>query len=491
MTGGDTQGGRRAQRVDVAIIGGGISGLSAAFELTRAPSAPSFVLLESSHRFGGQVETERVGDCLLEAGPDTILVAKPAGVRLCERLGIAGELIEVPAGRHRISILHRGRLQPLPDGFALMAPTRWTPVLRSPLFSVAGKARMGLERFVPPRLASDEDDESLTSFVTRRFGRELLERIVEPIVAGLLIADADHLSVRAALPRFLEMERRHGSVMRAAATQGAPLGQGAYLRGGMGRLVDALVAALPAERLWTSARAGVIERRAPRERFRVVLSDGREVHARALVVSCPAYAASGQLVETAPELARELGRLRYAGCATVNLGYSVNALRRRPNSSGFFVPRAEQSALLACSFVSAKFEHRAPPDRVLLRAFLGGAARPSESLSGDDSELAERAHTALARAVGIDRSPLVVRVHRYPEAMPQFDVGHLGWLQRVKRESERQPGLCLAGGCIGAVGIPDCIRSGEQAAVAALEHLTATELARTRWRRDRPLAAGE
>jgi oxygen-dependent protoporphyrinogen oxidase len=239
----------------------------------------------------------------------------------------------------------------------------------------------------------------------------------------------------------------------------------------MERLVEALVERLPAERLWTSARVESLSRTRAGESFRLRLQDGREILAGAVILACPAPAAAQQLTDLAPELARELVKLRYAACATVNLVYSADDVVRPPRSSGFFVPRAERSALVACSFVSVKFEGRVPDGKVLLRAFLGGAARPPEVLDGDDSEIAERAHLALARAVGLRASPQVVRVHRYPRGMPQFDVGHLEWLARVKRESGRLSGVSLAGGSVGAVGIPDCVASGARAASSALEFL--------------------
>lgn len=456
----------RPRVVDVAIVGGGISGLAAALELADAPRPLRFVVLEASHRPGGQIETETLHECLLEAGPDTLLAAKPHGVKLCERLGLGGELQPFAAPRVPLEILHRGRLTPLPEGFALMTPTRWAPVLRSPLFSISGIARMLAERFVPPR-GGDGEDESLTSFVTRRFGRELHERIVEPIVAGLLIADADRLSVRAALPRFLEMERAHGSVSRAVARQAAPLGQGAYLRGGMRRLVDALVERLGADRVETQAHVDSVSRSASGG-VRLRLQDGRELLANTVILACPAHAAARLVASLAPGLGRELERLRYAPCVTVNLIYPTAALDRVPRSAGFFVPRAERSTLLACSFVTTKFDGRAPPDRVVLRAFLGGAARPPEVIQGDDAELVERAHAALAPAVGIRAAPSASRVHRYPNAMPQFDVGHLDWVARTRAAAATVEGLCLAGGSLGMVGIPDCIASGVDAAQRAL-----------------------
>ncbi len=452
--------------VDVLVVGGGISGLAAAFELAQAEPTPRFLVVEAADRMGGQIESKTVDGCLLEAGPDTLLAAKPHGVRMCERLGLQGELRFFSPSRAPIEIQHRGKLAPLPAGFTLFAPTRWGPVIRSPLFSIPGIIRIGLERFIPPRRV-DPEDESLTSFVTRRFGRELHERIVEPIVAGLLLADADRLSVRAALPRFLELERVHGSVSRGVSRSAAPLGQGAYLRGGMSRLVDALIERLGVGRLRTSAGVQSLTR-SSFGFFEAHLRDGARIRAKSVILACPAHAAVPLVAGLAGGLRGELETLRYAACATVNLIYAADAFRSIPRSSGFFVPRAERSALLGGTFVSTKFEGRAPSDRVLVRAFLGGAGRGREALCGDDATLGTRTHAALAMLVGIKARPLAQYIHRYPYAMPQFDVGHLGWVERTLRAAAALDGVHLAGGCVGAVGIPDCIASGTAAAQRAL-----------------------
>lgn len=456
--------------VDVLIVGGGISGLAAAFELAQAEPAPDFLVLEAADRIGGQIQSKLVDGCLLEAGPDTLLAAKPHGVRLCERLGLTEELRFFSPPRVPIEIQHRGKLTPLPAGFALFAPTRWAPVIRSPLFSVPGIIRMAVERFVPPRRV-DHGDESLTSFVTRRFGREMHERIVEPIVAGLLLADADRLSVRAALPRFLELERVHGSVSRGVSRNVAPLGRGAYLQGGMSRLVEALVERLGTGRLRTSASVQSLARHSLGA-YEVRLRDDSRIRARSIILACPAYAAAPLVAPLAGGLRDELQSLRYAACATVNLIYAAGVVRSVPLSSGFFVPRAERSALLGGTFVSTKFEGRAPSDRVLVRAFLGGAGRRSDVLDGNDAVLAGRAHAALASLIDIEANPLAQYVHRYPHAMPQFDVGHLDWIERTLRAAAALEGVHLAGGCVGAVGIPDCIAAGAAAARGVLAAAT-------------------
>jgi oxygen-dependent protoporphyrinogen oxidase len=470
----------RHGRPRVTVVGAGISGLSAAHHVRELAHERGLslevVVLESSERVGGSIRTERIDGCLIEGGPDALLAGKRGAVELCDRLGLGDEVAHLHSPETGTRILHRGRLRSLPRGFLMMAPTRLWPMLGSPLFSPRGKVRMAAERFVPAR-PEGAGDESLASFVTRRFGREALERAAEPIVASLFTADAERLSVEAVMPRFVEAERRHGSVTRAfgrarRAQPGGPAHSGhgrfAYLRGGLGRIVEALVARLPPDAI----RTGVEIERVGRDTgagFRVAMRAGAD-ETDAVVMACPAHAAARLIAHHDSQLAAELGALRYASCATASLVYDRGSLRAPLDGFGFFVPRIEQRRLLACSFVSVKFRDRAPSDRVLLRAFLGGVLHP-EIADRDDAEIARIADSELRDILGIRGPALLSRTHRFPAAMPQYEVGWPRRLEAIRERVDAHDGLFLAGGSVGAFGLPDCISSGERAAREVVDYL--------------------
>ena len=470
------------------VVGGGITGLCAAHrlielgELGRESGAPLTVrLLERSDRLGGQVRTERVGEYLIEGGPDSLVAHKPAAARLAERIGLAGDLAPIN-GRHAgTEIIRRGRPIRVPDGFLMMAPMRLWPALRSPLFSMRGKLRMACEPWIAARKAEVED-ESLASFVTRRFGREVLDRVAAPIVAGLYTARAEHLSLRLTLPRFLDMEIREGSVTRALrkaalersrrAPSGGHGGQVSVLalKGGLGRFVDALASRLPDGTVETRAvvDAAVYDQAAGV--WRVRCGDGRELSADALVLACSAAVSAAIVRGLDPELSSTLTELEYASCATVTLAYPLAAIGAHPRSHGFFVPRAEKLPILACSYVSRKFDDRGPADTMVLRAFLGGATNPAV-LERDDDHLVSLTHATLARILDLRHEPVLARLHRFPGSMPQYRLGQATWIAGIRARAEQHPGLFFAGSTLGAFGLPDCTQSGEDAASAAFAFL--------------------
>jgi oxygen-dependent protoporphyrinogen oxidase len=445
-------------------------------------------LLEGSDRLGGHIRTERVGDYLVEAGPDSLVAHKPAAVRLAERIGLAADLTPVGGGQAGTEIVRNGRPIRVPDGFLMMAPTRLWPALRSPLLSMRGKLRMVCEPWIAPR-ASQVEDESLASFVTRRFGREVLERVAEPIVAGIYTARAERLSLRLTLPRFLDMEMREGSVIRALrsarlraersgeTTSGATRKQGSVLTlgGGLGRLVDELASRLPDGTVETRALVDAIVHDDATGVWRIRCSDGRELRADALVLACSATVSAAIVRALDPELSSDLTGLEYASCATVTLAFPRASIGVQLRSHGFFVPRTENLPILACSYVSRKFENRGPADTMVLRAFLGGATNPAV-LEHDDDRLVSLTHATLARLLDIRHEPVLTRVHRFPGAMPQYQVGQAKWIAGIRSRSERHPGLFFAGSTLGAFGVPDCIQSGEDAASAAFAFLSSALL---------------
>jgi len=460
---------------DVVVIGGGITGLAAAHRLagSAGETAPSVLVLEADGRAGGQIRTERHGEFLFEGGPDALVAQKPAGVALCERIGLGGALLDLSGGNAGTQIYVRGRLHRVPDGFLMMAPTRLMPVLRSSLFTWPGKLRMACEPLIPRRDAA-VDDESLASFVTRRFGREVAERVAEPVMAGLFTADADRLSLRMTMPRFLDIEAKEGSVtrgLRTAARSPArhrPFGHGTgrsgfvALEGGLTRIVEALVSGLPEGSVRLGARVARVGAR-PGGGWSVELTDGETLASRAVLFACPGSVAGNALSGHDEALAGELHRLRYASCATVNIAYRAADVGARLEGLGFFVPRTEGLPILACSYVSEKFKGRGPAGVAVFRTFLGGATHP-DALDADDAGLIRQTHDALSRILAISGEPVLAKAYRSAGSMPQFHVGARELVEAIQSHAAGHPGLFLAGSVAGAFGLPDCIRSGEEAA---------------------------
>ncbi len=452
----------------VVVIGGGLAGLSAAHRLTEL-DVPVRVL-EASAEMGGTIATERVDGFVMERGADSFLTEKPWGLALCHRLGLDDEIIGTRDTKRRTYVVHNRRLHPLPEGFMLMAPTALGPLLASSLFSWRGKLRMACD-LVLPRRPSSRTDESLADFVTRRLGREALERAVQPLVGGIYTADPERLSLAATMPRFLEMEERDRSLILALSRQalaaagkesGARWTLFASFRAGMQTLVDALVARLPAGAVRTGTRVvGVTP--AATGGWCVVLDDGETVSAAAVVLATPSYDAAGLLRPLDPDLAEDLDAIRHASSATVTLAYPRSDIPHPLDGFGFVVPAVERSDLIAGSFSSIKYAGRAPEGMVLLRAFCGGALAP-HVLERSDDELVETVRAELDVLLGVRARPHLVRVRRYVRAMPQYDVGHLDRVARIERATARHAGLALAGNAYRGVGIPDCVHSGEQAA---------------------------
>jgi oxygen-dependent protoporphyrinogen oxidase len=468
----------------VVVVGGGVAGLAAAHRLVELGRPVDLTLLEAGPRLGGNVRTVRTGGFVLDDGPDSFVTDKPWGLALVERLGLGARLRGTDPRHRRTYVVHRGRLHELPEGFLLLAPTRVWPVLRSSLFSWAGKARLGLD-LVLPRGPAD-GDESLAAFVRRRLGREALERVAAPLVGGIHAARAERLSLVAALPRFRELEQRHRSLIlglrrSAAAAARAPgasararFGVFATLAGGLEELVDALAARLPAGsvRLGTSAA-----RLAPGgpgggpgpagPRWRVLTGSGEAIPADAVVLAGQAPRMAPLLEAVDPALGGLLAAIPYASSATVALAYPREAVGHPLDAHGFVVAPAEPLALRACTFTSVKYPGRAPDGAVLLRAYLGGAGQ-AEVLARDDAALAEGAHAELARLLAIRGDPHLVRLTRHAEALPQYEVGHPDRVRAIEARLAALPGLALAGAAYHGVGLADAIRHGEAAAEALL-----------------------
>jgi oxygen-dependent protoporphyrinogen oxidase len=469
-----------------AIIGGGITGLAAAYrlrELAAAHEIPIEVaLFEGSTRVGGALDTVRREGFVIETGADSFLSEKPAAAKLAERLGLASELIGTQEQFRRTFVVRDGRLVEIPEGFSLLAPTWFGPLLKSPLFSTTAKLRMMIEPIIPRR--QETGDESLGAFVRRRLGREVLARVAQPLAGGIYTADPDLLSVGATMPRFVEMERRYGSVIRglraaararnaeARGTSGARWSLFLGFKGGIGAIVDALSA-----RLKGLVRYGaevVAITRAPHSdatpatdpsarSWRLAFRDGAIFDADAIVCAAPAFAIGPMLRSIDPQLAATLSGLTYASAATVNLAYRVSDFPKPPSAFGFVVPVAEHRRIIAGSFSSLKFAGRAPAGMILVRVFLGGALQAA-MLNLNDAEMIAAAREELSSLLGVIAEPAHTCVRRWPNSMPQYAVGHLARVAEIERAAARIGGFALAGAYLRGVGIPDCIASGERAA---------------------------
>jgi len=457
----------------VTVIGGGIAGLAAAHravELARERHVDlELTLLEVRDRLGGTIENEHVDGFLVEAGPDSFISEKPWALALSRRLGIEARLVRTDDRFRRTFVWYRGRLHPLPDGFQLLAPTQITPFLTSSLFSWPGKLRMALDLVLPR--GTPGGDETLGAFVRRRLGREALERVAQPLVAGIYTADPDELSLGATMPRFLELERRERSIILAlwrasrrapmAGTSGARWSLFVTFARGMSELIDVLAARLPAGAVRLKQRASTLERRDGR--WRIVLADGEALEADRVIVATESHAAARLLRYVDPQLGALLGEIVYASSATVSFGYRRADVPHPLDGFGFVVPHAEGRALLACTFSSVKYPERAPEGFVLLRGFVGGALG-SAALRGGDEEIAARARRDLADALGVVAEPVLTRVRRHPASMPQYRPGHLDRVETIEHKLRTLSGLALAGSAYRGVGIADCVHSGETAA---------------------------
>ena len=461
----------------VAIVGGGISGLSAAFYLERERrkgAEVEYTLFESAPRLGGVMRSERVDGCLIEAGPDSFLTEKPWANTLCRDLGMEEQIVGSNDDARKTFILVNGRLVPMPDGLMFMVPTKLLPTVFTSLFSWRTKFRMAGELLARPRQLNG--DESAADFVARHYGDEVVDRLADPLLSGVYGGDADSLSVRAVLPRFVDMEANHGSLSRGmlkarsrmkAALAQAPRSERrgkalfSSMRDGMQQLVDAVAARLSPRSLRLSTPLRGLELRG-QEWLALKESGGSEPYDH-VVVATPAYVASALLRSSGPSLAVVLDQVAYSSSVTVALGYDAAQFAREPEGFGFLVPWNENKRMRACTYVHNKFPHRAPADKRLLRVFLGGT-RDKEVLSLSDADILSTVTRELQEIIGLRAQPRFTRVYRWNRAMAQYSVGHLDRVAEIERLRRQLPGLSLAGNAYKGIGVPDCVRTGMDSA---------------------------
>lgn len=477
----------------IVIIGGGISGLSTAFALQEQAAAADIALtctiLDAAPVWGGKILTHRVGRLVMEAGPDSFLSQKPWAMELCRRLGIADQLIDTNPVEKKASVLRGGQLHELPEGLVTFTPTQLGPFFRSGLLSWLDLARMGCDVLIPPRRSTD--DESLASFFRRRFGRHACERVMEPLMAGIYAGDAEQMSLRATFPRFYELEQAHGSVIRGmmaarrARTQKVSDGHPRHtmfvtLKNGLTDLVAGLTehirqaggvlkAGVQAESL------RVRSHQAGRWMYDVICTDGTAISAEALVLATPAYVSAELVRPLTPMAAGLMEMIPYASTATISMIYPAGAVGNRLQGFGFVVPRIEGRDLIAATWTSLKWPHRAPPEDVSVRCYLGGVGREA-ILQRDDEALVLRVREELASIVGLQATPHYVEVNRWNRAMPQYTIGHLDRLAQLEASLSRFGGLAVTGAGYRGVGIPDCIRDGAETAAKLLQYLQAARV---------------
>lgn len=464
--------------IRIIVLGGGIAGLSAAYYVKRRISDAAITVIEADSHWGGKITTDRVafaeGHFIIEGGPDAFLAAKPWGVALCKELGLDERLQGTNPNKKATYILNKGRLLPLPDGLAMMIPSDVRSLLRSRLISCLGKTRMGLDFLLPAK--TDNGDESLGAFVSRRLGREAYENLIEPLMSGIYAGDGDQLSLVSTFPYLRDLEIKYGNLTRGALHmrkqsngRAVQSSRAAFLTPatGLAEIVEKLIERLKSNgaNLHLNTRATALKRLTP-STWNVSLDKGEALEANYIILATPAYV-SGTLVGSFdPKLASALQSIPYVSTVTVSLAYRLSDVSRELDGYGYVIPRREGRKALACTWTSTKFPHRAPDGYALLRVFIG---RAGQDIPWDELELLALAKEELNLTLGVTAEPLVSRVFLWDKAMPQYNLGHPEILKRIDAALENQPGLALAGSGYRGIGIPDCIRSGELAVERVLK----------------------
>jgi oxygen-dependent protoporphyrinogen oxidase len=472
---------------DLTIIGGGIAGLASAYYAVKKSAGQARItLFEKADYWGGKIITERVsdavpgGDFVIEGGPDTFVVTKPWAVDLCQELGLSPRLRGTNPDFKKTYILKNGKLHELPGGLTMMIPTGFGPMLRSGLLSWAAKARMGMDFLLPP--ASENGDESLGNFVTRRLGRSAYENLIEPLMSGIYAGDGDKLSLQATLPYLRDLELKHGGLVKGALAAHSARAKSANRNGnstgsrsifltpitGLAELVEALINFLSETGVDLRLNTSVQDISPSQDGYRVHLANEDIQEVKNIILAAPAYISGVLIGGFAPELAAELRAIEYVSTATVTLAFHKSDLPRPLDGYGYVIPRREGRRALACTWSSTKFPHRAPGGYALLRVFIGRAGQEDE-ISWDEKGLLRIAVDELQETLGITAQPLLSRVFRWERAMSQYNLGHPARLERIDRFLETLPGLALAGNGYRGIGIPDCIHSGELAVERVLE----------------------
>ena len=498
----------------VIIVGGGIAGLAAAYRLKVNAPDVHIVLIESADRLGGKVVTDRVDGFVIEGGPDTFLSYKPRGLGLCRELGIEDRLHGTNEKIRRTYVMRKGKLYDLPEGLTGLIPSRFGPMAKSRLISPWGKLRMGLDYFIPPK--SLNGDESLAQFVERRLGRELYDRMIEPLMSGIYAGDGEQLSLGATFPQLRQTELEYGSLVKGmlaakkktqhpsttlrSAQDASKKKWAAFVtpETGLAEIIEALQAQLQGVEVRLDTRVKKVtpspqpspykgegvrpsplrpavpplrgHRKGEGAGMRVYLESGEVLEADAVILATPAYITAQLVSDFDSEMADALRGIPYASTVTLSVAYKLSDIPRPLDGYGYIIPRAEGRSILACTWTSTKFPHRAPEGYGLIRAFIGRAG-DEDVLDHTDDELLQMVCDELRNVLGITVEPLLNRIFRWPQAMPQYTIGHLDRIAMIDRRVAEHPGLYVAGNAYRGIGLPDCIASGEAAATSALKYL--------------------
>ena len=478
------------EKKHVVIIGGGISGLSTAWYLQRQAREQqidlTITVLEQARRWGGKILTEKIDGIdsdpfVVEAGPDSFITQKPWAVSLARELGLGHRLLGTNDSNRKVFVLNKGKPTTLPDGVMLIVPTKIKPFVLSPLLSLMGKARMGLELLIPPK--TDGEDETLAEFINRRLGKEALDKIAEPLMSGIYNAEAEKQSLLATFPRFRDIETKHGSLIkgmvaaRKARSNGSkpngenpvPLSMFVSLSGGTGELIDSLVSQLTGD-LKLDSEVARLFKKGPG--YGLQLKDGKMLAADAVVLAVPAHTAAALLEKLVPDCARRIKAIRYVSTGTVSLAYRHDDLRSL-SGFGLVVPRSQGRLINAVTFTSMKFNHRAPSGYGLIRVFFGGSRNPA-MMNLSDEELLKTVQQELRTTLQIEAEPLFKRIYRWHQANPQYDVGHLSLVDEI--ENGLPSGVLVTGSPYRGIALPDCIHQGQLAAEKLIDQLKLSEL---------------
>ena len=463
----------------IIIIGGGIAGLAAAFRIQREIKEGDnleCILLEGSNHFGGKISTEKLDGFIIERGPDSFISQKPAAIQLCKQLGLEDRLTGTNPGAPSTFVYTGGKLVTMPDGLSLMIPTKFLPFALTPLFSLPGKIRMAFDLLIPKK--QDNGDESLASFVRRRMGEEALNKMAEPMLAGIYASDPEKMSIASTFPMFVETEKKYRSLIlgmlarkKAMLMNAVKRPSSAYslfmtLKDGLGEMVDAVIKKSPDIQFKSGTKVVGIERN--KEKWHLKLDDGSENQVDAVIVATPGTVTAKLLQNITPDSAELLNSIHYVSTATVTLGYKREGFSHSLDGFGFVVPKAEGCSILACTWTSSKFPHRAPKDYVMLRCYVGGALQ--EEVAEKDTETLETlVRKDLQQIMGITEIPIFCKVFKNNKSNVQYHVNHSQKIDSIMEDLKNYPGLFLAGSAYRGIGIPDCIQNGNLAAESALK----------------------
>jgi len=463
----------------IAVIGGGISGLAAAYSLEemaqRKGKSISITLFEKNNRIGGNILTERVGDFLIEGGPDCFLSEKPWAIQLCEWLGMGESLLRTNDEYRRTYIYWKGRLRELPEGIMLMIPTRFFPLLKSDLFSLAGKLRMGMELFIPKRKSGG--DESLSEFVRRRLGQEIVERVAEPLVAGVHAENPDAMSIKSRFPRFVQMEEEYGSLIKGMLAKrkimlNSESGKPKWtmfmtLKNGLDELPLTIVKALKMTTIITNKEVSEINKVSG---YKIYLKNRDTIDADVVIFATPSYETGRLLRGLNSSISDQLDTIPYVSTATISLAYKKDSILHPMNGFGFLVPRVENRRIMGASWVSRKFSYRTPDDSILIRCFIGGS-RNEELVFLDDKDMLKMIREELRDVMGISAEPILTRIYRWEKAMPQYIIGHDERVSRIEQSISKYPDMFVTGSAYRGGGISECIKNAQLTAESVLNHL--------------------